>query len=209
MGKAARNKKNRNHKKLKNAIPPFVRVPRDPGPVGTFVETDSPTRPHMKNEFFVHGFSGAAEMWHPLGGIGAVKDDADAGHRMILMLAHPLMQTYRTGTGLNMAQYLERRVDEGSLDDEFLPALTLLEFASRAMINAYYSAHRQMGMLGLEAFDQIWMAVLGRLAPLFEIFPELNFNEIGVVAVMKARLTAEEIFGPDVLSRLPVEQAAA
>jgi hypothetical protein len=199
MGKAARNKRDRQHT---SKAPSASMSPRDPSYPGTFAATGVPSRAHPKNLFFIYKQSDDDSYWMDLARVGEVRPTEASGQLIEDLLDHPLVASFRTESGCTMRQYIHGRRIEDSLDGKYAPALILLEFHSRALINGLFSVHKQVGgALDASIFDQVRSAVRARIAELVSPFPELDFREIEESAIQKARLCAKDVLLDEVAFR--------
>lgn len=187
MGKAARNKKNR---KITPAAPRIKRVSVDPAPEGSFAAGGRITRIYEVNKFHIDTMTNGDEAWAELSSFGAVTSlsTSDYEAEVEALLRHPKISEFRTEGGHPMRGYIAGRKVEGSLTEEFVPALILVEFQARALINAVHAFHRQTGQLvDLQVFDQINSVVASSLRQLATPFTGLNVSEIEKTASLKAR----------------------
>ncbi|MEV8265188.1 hypothetical protein AB0P00_13655 [Microbacterium sp. NPDC077057] len=193
MGKAARNKKNSKNKKT---VRSFVREGRDPAAEGSFAAGGEVTRFHEVNKFLLDMLTSGDEFWVDLDRLGRVDRPTPPDFDLAVnsLLDHPKVATFRTDGGHTMRGYINGRMAEQSLDAEYIPALIIVEFHARALINALYQVHAAFGhRLNASEFDQVSNGISSYMRQLAAPFPELDFAEIERVAVQKARWRGADV----------------
>ncbi|MGW9021126.1 hypothetical protein ACWGOE_06545 [Leucobacter chromiiresistens] len=193
MGKAARNKKNSKHKKTTRR---FMLESRDPAAEGSFAAGGEINRIHEVNRFLLDMLTTGDEIWADLDLIGGVNRLTPREFDLAVdsLLHDPKIATFRTEGGHTMRGYIAGRIAEGSLDAEYIPALIIVEFHARALINALYQVHEAFGYsLGASEFNQVSNAVGSYMGALAAQFPDLNFAEIERAAEEKARWRAADV----------------
>lgn len=190
MGKAARNKRNG---KSAKAARPFMREGRDLAAEGSFAAGGEITRFHEVNKFLLDMLTNGDEIWTDLDRFGKADMSKPVDFELAVnsLLDDPKVASFRTQSGHTMRGYINGRIAEKSLDAEYIPALIIVEFYARVLINALHQVHEAFGdALGATEFDQVLSAVGNHMRVLAAQFPELDFAEIERTASQKARWRA-------------------